>query len=324
MKHIYVGGYAGSGSSAIIDYFKENNKLETFDFEQRFIVDPDGLLQLSLLLNSNPTPYEVDRAIHRFILLVKNLTVKYSLRSYSGYQLPNRASLALRHALALLLQSNVFTYKGIWLAQNHIIHQFLHKIDRILGVGLSRCVHRKTYGIKSNVDMSTLYDSFLSCYIEELHDGTKFPDYIVFDEPYMSLSFSKLLNLSGQDNYLIAVHRDPRDQFFNAKRFKYQFVPQDVEGYVEWFKIQRKLLNDSTKTYGHRLDLKFEDLVLNYDRVSNEIDRFIGCSADTDELKFRYFDPEVSKNNIKQFSSENGYERDFSYIEDHLKDYLYF
>ena len=94
MKKVYVGGYAGSGSGAVVDFFKECSACKTLDFEQRFIVDPDGLMSLCLTLNSSPTPYEVDLAVRRFLNLIDNLCIKYSWRSYAGYQLPSEADLS--------------------------------------------------------------------------------------------------------------------------------------------------------------------------------------------------------------------------------------
>ena len=112
MKKIFIGGYGSTGSSAVMDYFRENENVEILDKEQRFIVDPNGLLSLSLILNNNPTPYEVDLAVRKFLKLIHVLFVKYSLFSYSGYRLPETAILALQKASENLLNRYFFSFQG--------------------------------------------------------------------------------------------------------------------------------------------------------------------------------------------------------------------
>lgn len=90
--------------------------------------------------------------------------------------------------------------------------------------------------------------------------------------------------------------------------------------FVKWYKwYAERYLSVNNKDL---LLIRFEDFVLNYDKVSKEITKFIGLPLTKQIKKNAFFNPDISKNNIgiyKTYEDQNAIE----YIAKNLKKYLY-
>lgn len=90
---------------------------------------------------------------------------------------------------------------------------------------------------------------------------------------------------------VIVVIRDPRDQFFEMKKFK---NAADVEKFCVWYKaMRRKIENSASK--GEFILVQFENAVMNFEQLKSEVATF----TNIDEHRFN-FDHQPSKDNIGQ------------------------
>ena len=160
-------------------------------------------------------------------------------------------------------------------------------------------------------------------YLSMLLGSSNKDSLVILDEPYISLSFNKLEHISGSDSLLISIQRDPRDQFLNARRYSYQFVLKSITEFIQWFKAQKCLLDKARGGTERRLDLNFEDLVLNYEETTAKIRRFVGEDLINVDYQFEHFDPQISAKNLRQYESEHNYRNDILLIEKGLSEYLY-
>ncbi|MDD7697786.1 MAG: hypothetical protein SOX64_03640 [Treponema sp.] len=120
---------------------------------------------------------------------------------------------------------------------------------------------------------------------------------------------------------ILASRRDPRDLYTAARHLPgNDWVPRKPEEFVKWYKwYAERYLSVNNKDL---LLIRFEDFVLNYDKVSKEITKFIGLPLTKQIKKNAFFNPDISKNNIgiyKTYEDQNAIE----YIAKNLKKYLY-
>ena len=76
MNYIIVAGYGWSGSSALVDLFKEFENVIVPDVEFRLIKDPYGLSQLETVLTEKWDFINSDAAINDYMCTAENKTNK--------------------------------------------------------------------------------------------------------------------------------------------------------------------------------------------------------------------------------------------------------
>ena len=93
----------------------------------------------------------------------------------------------------------------------------------------------------------------------------------------------------------ICVFRDPRDSYLSALRMDVNEQPGSVADYKAYHLGRR---NEFRNNYPHRLIIRFEDLVLNYEDICQKIIDFIGLKSSDHKAKKSVFDPRISVSNI--------------------------
>jgi hypothetical protein len=127
------------------------------------------------------------------------------------------------------------------------------------------------------------------------------------------------------DNPLaIVVDRDPRDNYIFAKKFllnKGRQIPTEtVEKFVVYYRNMRKgmpYIIGSDKI----LNIRFEDLIYEYDESITKIMTFCGLKEHTNPRTI--FAPELSINNTQVFKRYPEYRKEIEYIERELPEFLY-
>ncbi|MEP5072315.1 MAG: sulfotransferase, partial [Crocinitomicaceae bacterium] len=66
MRIVFIGGTGRSGTTVLAKILSSHPNMMAFDFETRFLVDPDGLLSLFHTWNNNWSPYTASKALVRF------------------------------------------------------------------------------------------------------------------------------------------------------------------------------------------------------------------------------------------------------------------
>ena len=95
---------------------------------------------------------------------------------------------------------------------------------------------------------------------------------------------------------VIIVDRDPRDIYVDL--LKYPSYPTNkVRNFIRYFKSQRLAIERSKNT-NQVIDVKFEDLIFNYDFQIENICSFLNMPTSLHSKKKQYFDPMQSANNV--------------------------
>ncbi len=119
---------------------------------------------------------------------------------------------------------------------------------------------------------------------------------------------------------LIAVYRDPRDVFVTGINLNEDWIPHEVETFVRWYRRQLepylRLSHNDFRLF------RFEDLVLKYDEMVVDIEKFLGIDPKSHTRRHAAFNPEVSQKNIglhRKFSNE----KSVAAITESLREYCF-
>ena len=142
-----------------------------------------------------------------------------------------------------------------------------------------------------------------------------------------------LLSITNPDKEIISQYfgntkivtsiRDPRDVYTSARLYPsgdIGFIPKDADLFVNYYKyfVERY----DYKSNPNVLLIRFEDFVNNYNDVSEKIMSFVGLKDSEHINKFKYFNPEISKNNIGIYKNYKDQES-IKIIEKELSEYCY-
>lgn len=315
---VIVGGFHGSGSSAVIDLLTEFDIFKNLNSEFRLLVDPDGIMNLENNLINNWSPFQSDMAIKRFKRLINNLSRVYRF-PYFGLDLTKKLGkefISLSNEYINKLLS--FSYNGMWYGINNPIWWMGNKLKRKFGINLFNC-NRCIY-------VSFKKDRFIAItknYLEQLFkiNVDKKTKYIILDEGDASLNPDRVLKYFNSAKMII-VHRDPRDNFVGALKNNFVFIPSEVRIFIKWYKCLQEQTSMYSNVNNKVLRIQFEDLVLKYDETLKNILQFLSVKNYKHIHKKKYFNPGISIKNIGIWKDyKNKHEIELIY--NNLKEYCY-
>ena len=113
------------------------------------------------------------------------------------------------------------------------------------------------------------------------------------------------------DSKMILVIRDPKDVYLDSLRVKWPAIPEDPNDFIKWqilvykgwMKVQQRFEKYPDSENLLKV-IKFEDLVMKYEKTVHEVFDFLGISTDAHKLKGRFLIPENSKKNISQWKGK--------------------
>ncbi|MGI0517343.1 sulfotransferase family protein [Treponema denticola] len=119
--------------------------------------------------------------------------------------------------------------------------------------------------------------------------------------------------------------RDPRDLYVINKMYKGEpYLPTwTVETYIDWFKTYRSCNRRNAEHFDTILQLKFEDLIYNYEGSLAKIKKFLDLKDSEHIKKGQIFIPEKSKTNTQLFRKYPKYAKDIEKIEKELPEFCY-
>lgn len=166
-------------------------------------------------------------------------------------------------------------------------------------------------------------DVVISNYFYDFFNNIKGADNLILDQIFgIQRVMLDKMNFYMNENPIkeICVWRDPRDEYVNLWRDHLKYNKIMPEQFICYYKRNcvKKLKHPSK----NRLDIRFEDMVLDYDKTTKKILDFLELDAKDHIYKKQIFIPEKSKVNIgeyKEFHDQKIIEK----IAKGLKDYLY-
>ncbi len=308
-RFLDLSGYMFSGKAAVSDLLREFDGYSVPNYRAEFdlIRVSNGLLDLKIALD-NWSWVRSDAAIRSFIKLT-NVMAK-SPRGVQkiftpGFAYDSRYSDFSKHTNTFINDItddswrmkwpyeliHITTLEFIWL---RIIGKIMNvqswpEIDYHLCSGKDFISHAKKYLL--NILTSGLGSS----------DGTLVTHNML--EPYNPSSAFCFFD----DIKSIVVDRDVRDIYLTGTIYSKGFndvVPLysriigafDIDIFIKRQKILRAKTN--YQKHDHVLRVQFENLILNYEETLKEVILFLGDTPQNHVNKFKYFNPEKSKQNI--------------------------
>lgn len=332
-KIIIPTGYMGSGSSAITDILKEYKTIKTneIDFEYVFLHTANGVFDLEYKLLSGNNTIRSDEAIRAFYSSMNELFDKkfYWPGNYKKYV----SSQFLNYCNKFINEIIIGKYKDIYSyyqQKPNLRIKIIRCFNKIINI-----ISFKKIKFKSPLLYKDMYLSFPSK--KEYCKSAKKLVYsiakdlglekhnIVMDQLLLPHNLYKLNDYFDNNVRVVVVERDPRDVYILNKyywREKDVSIPLPIDVY-EFCNVYQKMREAETCTKDSKiLRIKFEDLIYKYDNSIKKIEKFIGLKKEEQILKYKYFNPNISKNNTQLFNNAK-YKEEIEIIEKKLDKYLY-
>lgn len=314
-EFICIAGFGYSGSGAVIDILKEFNGNYIFEKEFRIIKDPDGIIDLENALVCNWQEMKVDIAIRRFKYLINITGRKQGLITGIGYnydEIINKRF--LKYANIYINNLIDIQWNGDWpyhLHELNGIELFMYRLKSRIGINPSK--NDKMYFSYPN----DLFYEETKNFFENLFKDQKL-NKIILDQALPPYCPQKYFNFFHNVK-IIVIDRDPRDIFIELSRFP-SYPTNPVYNFISYFKSQREAVERSTDIH-QILDIKFENLITNYNTELDRICDFLEINKSLHIDKKQFFDPTQSAKNVGLWKQMKDNE-EIKLIEKELKDYL--
>jgi len=337
-KIIDISGIGHSGKTIVNDILKHDERIHVHPslFEFNLLRVYGGLINLRSNLVDNWSPIRCDMAINQFKHLIKTIspsakiTNSRSMLVSNGWNYNDMLECDFENISGEYINSIIdFNAKSIWpfpeIYQNAFI-RFLRKINYRLFKYKKK--HNLLFSSGSN------FDAITKLYLEKVlfNHGKNIVCTNNMFEPYNPGKYFNFFD----NPFLILVWRDPRDIYVSTKVGD-MHMPSDEKNYGitklhksftlsdnvnNFVKRQRILLSQCSFENTNRiLNLKFEDIVYNFENSVKEIGDLLKIDLnDIDNIR-KKVNPEDSKKNIGMWKNyQNQDEIDF--IKTELNDYM--
>lgn len=343
MKFVDISGFGHSGKGVITDILREfeGYQVPHYNFEFNLLRIQGGLIDLKHALVDNWSPIRSDASIRRFYRLINTIGPKARFSSPMS-----------------LFYSNGMNYDDYFKGKfSHLSKNYIHSLISAsyfgdwpyLGIDKLPC-QRFISRMRSNMRFdNSLIDVYVSDpegfqtktqkFLNDLFDTVKEEGTKVIIMHNAFEPFNPVAGINLFDNAkLVVVQRDPRDIYASTIVSEGAFIPK-YETRANW-KLKRNMLGNTidlfierqalyfkhvNKDYdnGKVLRLQYEDVVLNYEKVLQQLYDFLGETPEIHAKKGEFFKPELSSKNVglwKKMADQTVISR----IESALKPYCYY
>ena len=322
-QYVCVLGYGWSGSSAVVDLLKEFDGNWDPEVEFRILKDPHGVMDLEHTLVDQWDALNVDIAVRDFLdfaAFLNNNEGKFQ-RGLSYSKAFNGKF--MKTSIDFINDVTDFEYKGFWWIFHYREKYFKWLSKKIANKFVKQNYEKSMYF--SSITRDKFYDAvrkYLNALIEAVSTDKNYKN-IVLDQAvpvqHPLKAFDYLENAK-----VIIVDRDPRDIYCDLVELEKLIgkdiaQTHDVMKYVRW---HRKYRENSLIQNENILRIRFEDLVLDYDKIVKEILAFLGDEELMHSNVKQFFDPAISKKNIGKYKTFP-YQDEIRVLERELAEYLY-
>ena len=173
---------------------------------------------------------------------------------------------------------------------------------RCLGDAGSRLVYGGNTACHYLKDMSCAeFRKIARKYISSVLQSFDANDFLVLDQACADFTgdIDMYLDYLGEKAKIIAVFRDPRDVYVDARIKREDAIPIDVDNFIWWY--EERLNRYVDLRHDSFMMVRFEDLVLEYDKTVIDIEKFLGLNPAEHRKKKIYFNPDVSIKNVRMW-----------------------
>lgn len=341
--NISVTGYFGAGSSAVFDLLLEYSgnrtglKEEVGGYEHNILYYPGGIFDLEDKLLLANDIHRSDEAISTFVREMKRLNdnnfgwygsfkamygnkfneiLDEFISDLSGYEIPvryygqcekvifNPFKIPLQVAARVLLGRHIYKWG----------RQFVYN-NAVPSMKVTFPTEDEFYGAAKK---------FVSSYMEMFQDKTA--ENTIYDRLLLSHNFYRMPNYFGEDFRIINVERDVRDIYILNKYIWKEIhagimYPSELSEFIDYW----KRTHDMEKPCSDKriLNIRFEDLVYDYEKTVEKIEKHCNLNPDTHIRKQTLFVPEKSIKNTQSFRLKSEWQEEIRELEKAFPQYLY-
>lgn len=325
IKFIHVGGFGSSGGTILKDFLREFNNLSIFEPEFRLVKDPYGLLDLESQIVLNWRNFlNSDIAIKDFLWMVRQFSQggRFFRRIGSMYNKSLKTDIN-KAALKYVKTLSKKEFEISW-------HYYIFKMSRY-----EQLIYRMKRRLKFSHFKNLFYTrpnqvEFIKktkSFINEIFMDFSQKNPIVLHNAMDIHEFERSLNYFD-DIKAVLMDRDPRDTFYDViENEKVSYLGQnfikfkDVNLFIEDFKNRRSkiksLLNDD-----RIFVVSVERFIEDYENISAKIINFLDLDSHAHINRKKYFNPNISKNNVGLWKNNTSYMKSIQLIETSLKEFL--
>lgn len=335
MEHNYITctGFGGTGSSMLSDLMKEFDNVKSCgsQFEMTLAFDYGGISDLEHYIVDDFERNKTSEGIYFFQKHIKNIRKIYT--AFFGDIFDECTNQYVRDLVEVewlgQCGSHIYRYGSVGRCFFYKLPiKIQHKIRKLLP---RKDTYERTSFWKKKLPIQLSY-----CDEEKFIVATKKMTKLLLDsldreEQFEYLCFDQLVPAYGFYRYsryfsnikIVIVDRDPRDLYLlNELYWKEGWIPSDnIDVYVNWYKLLRRKLNDDLKKSSNVLYIQFESTVYDYENTLNKIIDFLNLDSRHHIYKKKYFNPDLSIVNTKLWERTSSKVESIRIIEKELAEY---
>lgn len=304
---ICITGFGHSGSGTILDLLCECNNttvlgyhdmdetLHGYNVEINLLRAPDGIMDLASAFKCKNSHIRAHK-INRFISLIEAL---YNSSEIYGDNFIYLSDQFIDNLVYIKMENN---------QDNNTKLKYLFSNNKNAVFYLKNLTEDE-YIEYARDYLNSVFKSFVS------------KKYLVLDQ-FVSISS---VNFELQKKYIgdfknIAVYRDPRDVYATGIKMNLSWMPRNVDDFIKWYRYH---VDDYfTAKDDSYLLLRFEDIVLNYEKEIKKVFDFVGIKPEQHVNQKKFFNPKLSQKNIGFYKKTISIE-DADKIKVSLQEYCY-
>lgn len=311
---ISIQGFGYSGSGALVDFLREYPNISVLGYVDK-ADEGGGLTPKSMQVSEidfvrlSGGLFEIEKYLDSSNIFFNDALLNRTAKLFGN------SSLYLNNAKIRDLMYRFFAHVA-YLRLENLGYSYYNTYT----VGLNET--QDIYFLKkmSRNEYQDLCRNFLSSVFNEFYQSGK--DFLAADQLLSDMEFNMERNLEYIPNLkMVIVTRDPRDTYCWAIKRNIEWMEHSSpQRFVEWYKHLYANVN-SLQADNRCLVLKYEDLVLDYDKQEKRINEYLGTCSEDHKLRQQFFNPDVSKRFVGIYKEFKDYEKDFAYIRNELSNY---
>lgn len=334
MRFIATTGYYGSGSSAVTDLMREYSSVyqsEGRDYEISFFFGYHGIQNLYywIVFGKRLQSMAVSDYLHdakrmagygRKMNYEKYFKGRFMKCTYEYIRRIRGDESGARYVVDVMKMSNAkFCLYRIANKLHSMFDQLYTKFHTDVRQSSTRLFRKKEQIYLYNIDKQTFIKETKK-YFEDLFGGMGINKSIMVDGLIATHSLDDI-SMFFDDLRIIIVRRDPRDVYLSEKYiWRTDAVPREVADFCKWFRVRMNSFNYQKSVV---LNIRFEDLIFDYENTVSKIEHFSGINSNTHVARRKYFIPEVSRNNCRIWERYPNEKKNMKIIEKELSEWIY-
>jgi len=319
IRQIFIGGTGRSGTTILSKILGKHSEIFRYPFETRFIIDPDGLIDLIPALSDQWSPWKGDSAVRRFEKLMWEIyppRIRGNLRRFLSQAIGRVGISPPRYALWKSYK-DIIPREEYLKALNDFINKLYYKKFSGYWVGTPaywirpKIIATKRFEKSEILALASTFVNKISLYPMKKENKKIWLDHTPFNILHAHFLYELFPEMK-----LIHIYRDPRDVISSYKTKKWG-GNSAMDNILLIKYIFNKWDDEKTKIPEDKYyEVKLEDLVRRPEKELKNIVDFLGIKYEKNLLSV-----DLSKSHSGRWKKDLSKE-EVEVIEKHLKDIL--